>query len=102
MKRYSVVVHTDAQEDIERIYDFYFEISSALADRVIDTLEQAYDFLARMPLSCRRAKFETNLRRYREMIVDFGASGFLLLFEVTGEDEVTVIAIRHQRESDYH
>jgi len=38
----------------------------------------------------------------RELVIDFGASGFLALyrFEPT-MDAVTILAIKHQREDDY-
>ena len=38
----------------------------------------------------------------RELVIDFGASGYLALyrFEPT-MDAVTILAIKHQREDDY-
>lgn len=37
----------------------------------------------------------------RELIISFGKTGYVALYEV-GPDEITVSAIRHQLESDYH
>jgi hypothetical protein len=31
-----------------------------------------------------------------------GASGYVALFEIAAPDSVVVIAVRHQREEDYH
>jgi hypothetical protein len=38
----------------------------------------------------------------RELAVPFGNTGYVALFEIEGEGTVTVLAIRHQREDDYH
>ncbi len=42
----------------------------------------------------------------RELAVPFGNTGYVPLFEIEieieGEGTVTVLAIRHQREDDYH
>lgn len=32
----------------------------------------------------------------------FGDSGYVALFEIEPRHEVTVLAVRHQREDDYH
>lgn len=38
----------------------------------------------------------------RELLIPFGASGYVALFEIDDSRTVTVVAVRHQRESDYH
>lgn len=38
----------------------------------------------------------------RELIIPLGAAGYVALFEIENEQIVTVLAIRHQREDDYH
>ena len=38
----------------------------------------------------------------RELIIPFGGSGYVALFEIIGVDEVVVSALRHQREDDYY
>ncbi|MDI9682423.1 type II toxin-antitoxin system RelE/ParE family toxin, partial [Burkholderia cenocepacia] len=38
----------------------------------------------------------------RELIVSFGTSGYVLLFEIEAAEQVTILAVRHQREDDYH
>jgi len=38
----------------------------------------------------------------RELIVPFGSAGHVVLFEISGRDTVTVLAARHQRESDFY
>jgi plasmid stabilization system protein ParE len=102
MKRYSVRIHDSAQEDLERLHGFLAEVDDDLAARAIDEIAQAYEFLKRMPHSCRKAQLPASPQQFREMIVNFGKSGYVILFEITAEDEVVVTAVKHQRESDYH
>lgn len=37
---------------------------------------------------------------YRELIIDFGGTGYVALYRYAGE-EVVVLAIKHQREAGY-
>ena len=36
------------------------------------------------------------------MVITFGRDGYVALFEVEAENVVTILAVRHQREDDYH
>jgi hypothetical protein len=38
----------------------------------------------------------------RELLIPFGSAGFVALFEIDNADTVTIPAVRHQREDDYH
>jgi hypothetical protein len=40
--------------------------------------------------------------RWRELLIPFGHSGYVALFEIDDARTVTVTAVRHQREEDYH
>ena len=37
----------------------------------------------------------------RELVVPFGASGYVLKYEIASPAEVVVLAARHQHEADY-
>lgn len=52
------------------------------------------------PFSCRRASSEDAL--LRELLVPFGSAGYVLLFKIEDSQTVTVAAIRHHRQDDYH
>ncbi len=52
------------------------------------------------PLMARRASADDPL--LRELVVPFGSAGYVILFKVMNESTVIVLAIRHQREVDYH
>jgi hypothetical protein len=38
----------------------------------------------------------------RELIIPFGRSGSVALFEIEGANDVVINAVRHQLEDDYH
>lgn len=103
---YQVVFSREAEEDLERLFDFAFarELSSPTGDleipmRAIHAIRGACQFLAMSPFSCRKADQSPFVR---ELIVPFGASGYVVLFEIKDAGRVHIGAVRHQRESDYH
>jgi plasmid stabilization system protein ParE len=56
--------------------------------------------LGDFPFSCRKAPPENPF--LRELIIPFGSAGYVLLFEIGDAESVTILAVRHQREDDYH
>jgi hypothetical protein len=68
--------------------------------RAPDSIRHAISGLEHSPFSYRRAEGANPL--LRELVVPFGASGYVALFEIEGPDVVTVLALRHQREHDYY
>ncbi len=38
----------------------------------------------------------------RELIIPFSATGYVALYEIVSASKVVVLAVRHQREEDYH
>ncbi len=56
-------------------------------------------FLETSPFACRR--IAGGDRHLRELVIGFGATGFVALLEVGAGPVVTIAAMRHQRESDY-
>jgi plasmid stabilization system protein ParE len=93
----------EAQEDLERLYDWLLQRSEgdfALPERALQSIRDAVSVLEVAPLSCRKATATDPF--LRELVIGFGASGYVLLFEVEGASTVTVLAARHQREDDYH
>ena len=37
----------------------------------------------------------------RELLIPFGAAGYVALFEIEANSIVSILAVRHQREDDY-
>jgi plasmid stabilization system protein ParE len=102
MKTYKLSYAIEARDDLNRLYDFLLETDLALAARAIDTIDSAINAMRQHPYICRKAADGMLGRYWRELIVDFGSSGYLVLFEITGEETLTIMAVKHQRESDYH
>ncbi|MGD0504983.1 MAG: hypothetical protein ABSD02_19785 [Steroidobacteraceae bacterium] len=57
--------------------------------------------LAFSPFCCRKALLQKS-PRWREILIPFGHSGYVALFEIEDKHTVTVTAIRQQREENYH
>jgi hypothetical protein len=57
--------------------------------------------LAYSPFSCRKALHQKS-PRWREILVAFDRAGYVALFEIEDDRTVTVTAMRHPREVDYH
>ena len=103
---YEVIFSPSAREDLHRLFYFLLEreLSSptgdpTLPERAIEAIEQACHFLTHSPFSCRKAADSPFMR---ELLISFGRSGYVALFEIREDARVIVGAVRHQRESDYH
>lgn len=99
---YRVRFTEEAAADLERLYDFLLDSSDgdwSVAESALQAIRDAIGLLERSPFSCRKAGDGAFLR---ELIVPFGASGYVALFDIEDSETVTVLAVRHQREDDYH
>jgi len=94
-----------AEDDLLRLFDFALQRARNLEDldlasAAIDAVRSAaLTHLAVMPFSFRKAG--TSPTR-RELVIPFGATGYVLLYEIANPSTVVVLAVRHQREQDYH
>lgn len=101
---YTVTLTREALEDLLRLEDFLVESALQHGDfdlprRAIAAIRREFRILETNPFTCRIADAEP---LERELVIPFGASGYVALFRVISEREVAVAAIRHQREDDYH
>jgi plasmid stabilization system protein ParE len=104
---YKVRLTRQAQDDLERLFDFILEREInrpgggdlALADEALEAIHAGIQTLTSSPFTCRKAGSSPFLR---ELIISFGRSGYVALFEVDNATTVTVLAVRHQLEDDYH
>jgi len=93
----------DAQADLERLYDFILQRGDgdfAVAERALDAIRHGIALLETSPFSCR--KTAPGNAFLRELIIAFGSAGYVALFEIDNASTVTVLAVRHQREDDFH
>jgi plasmid stabilization system protein ParE len=99
VKRYNVRFTACAQEDLVRLYEFLLSRDVDGAERALHAINAAVEVLRFSPFSCRKAAADKPF--LRALIVPFGASGYVALFEIEPGNIVTVLAVRHQREEDY-
>jgi len=97
---YQVRYTKTAKGDIVRLYGLLVKQDPELARRALDKIEKGLTFLQDFPFTCRKATPEDPL--LREMIISFGAKGYVVLFEIENNNTVTILALRHQREEDYY
>jgi plasmid stabilization system protein ParE len=91
---YRVVFSEAAAQDLEQLFDLALqrELDSETGDLGIA-------FLTSSPFACRKAGSSSFVR---ELIIPFGHTGYVALFEIVDSNTVIIGAIRHRREDDYH
>ncbi len=97
---YQVRYTREAKENVERLYAFLLERDIQSARRAKVAITKAMSFLEDFPFACRKSSSGNPF--LREMLISFGSSGYVALFEIEDKKTVTILAIRHQREEDYH
>ncbi len=102
MTRYALRFTEEAQEDLLRLFDFLLQFDLDVALRARQAIEDSFQLLEQFPFTCRKAANGAHGPRLRELVISFGATGYVALFEIDDATTVTVLAIRHQREEDFH
>ena len=101
MIRYRVRLTLEALEDLKRLQAFLIEKDASAAARAVDAIETSFELLEFSPFSCRKA-WPGDRPLLRELVIPFGNAGYVALFEIDGPSHVSILAVRHQREDDYH
>lgn len=103
---FQVRLTVDAAEDLERLFDFVLQRELQrhngdldLADRALQAIKDGMATLRTSPFTCRKAGSSPFLR---ELVIPFGRSGYVALFEIIDSETVVVAAVRHQLEDDHH
>jgi plasmid stabilization system protein ParE len=92
-----VIYSDEALRDLERIIEFLLESAPEAASAAIEQIRSAVTVLEAHPRIGRRAD---SLRR--ELVITYGASGYLALYRHEVKTEVVrILRIRHQREAGY-
>ena len=102
---FDVQLTPTAESDLERLFDHLLERAETTDD--LDRAQAAIDAirevlqrqLAITPYSFRKA---AQSPAQRELIIPFGGTGYVALYEIVSPLKVAVLAVRHQREEDYH
>lgn len=98
--RFKVRYTEAAREDLKRLVTFLAEQDLQAAQQARKAIAESINLLQEFPFTCRKAIPENPL--LREMVISFGAAGYIALFEIEDNNTVTILAVRHQREDDYH
>ena len=93
-----------ARDDLKRLYEYLLDRATTAedldqAERALVTLVGSVDSLGRSPFIYRKAGPSPFLR---ELLIPFGNSGYVALFEIEDASTVTILAMRHLLEDDYH
>lgn len=93
-----------AKDDLARLYDYLLDRATTagdldLAERALMAITDAVESLKRSPFIYRKAADDPFLR---ELLIPFGSSGYVALFDIEDAATVTILAVRHQLEDDYH
>ena len=96
----------DAEADLVRLFDFVLDRELErdggdldLAEQALVAIRAGFATLKTSPFTCRKAAQGPFMR---ELIIPFGASGYVALFEIFGPIDLVVSAVRRQLEDDYH
>jgi plasmid stabilization system protein ParE len=101
VSRYRVRLTLEALDDLTRLQAFLIERDPTAAARAVDAIEASFGLLEHSPFSCRKA-WPGHRPLLRELVIPFGSAGYVALFEIDGPSHVSILAVRHQREEDYH
>ena len=102
---FAVELSPTAEADLERLFEFLLD--QAETNEELDRAQAAIEAiraaarhrLAITPYSFRKAAQNPT---QRELIIPFGGTGYVALYEIVSTSKVVVLAVRHQREEDYH
>ena len=87
-----------ALNDLERLRELLRSRNPVAAKRAAVAITKAIQLLAQHPQVGRPAE-EMDIE-YRELLIDFGDSGYVALYRYEG-GLVTVLSLRHQKEAGY-
>lgn len=88
----------EAVADLNRLTEFLLQSAPEAAVGTVDLILDALHILGDHPLVGRPL-----LQGLRELVISRGRTGYLALYRYDDTaDVVLVLALRHQRESDYH
>ena len=93
-----------ARDDLLRLYQYRVDGTETvedldMAEAALSAIASSIETLTRNPFIYRKTGPSPFLR---ELLIPFGHSGYVALFEIEDISTVTILAVRHQLEDDYH
>ena len=95
----SLIWTRSALRDIQRLYRFLLPIHHDAAKRAVSAIRQGLKVLAERPGLGRPV--EEMDPSFREWLIDFGDSGYIVLYRQDGAN-VVLLAVRHQTELGFY
>ena len=89
-----------ARDDLKRLYRFLLDRDADAARLALESIVKSVEMLRAFPFTCRKVDADNPF--LRELLISFGASGYVALFEIEDDKNVVILVVRHQREDDYH
>ena len=87
-----------ALRDVQRLYRFLSGRDAGAAKRAVKTIREGVKIISRQPGIGRPA--EDMEPEYREWMIDFGVTGYVVLYR-HHDTAAVILAARHQREAGY-
>ena len=92
-----VVYSENALSNLERTFEFLAEKDPRAAVDAAAAIREAVETLSNHPLIGRCVEGDM-----RELVISYGKTGYVALYRfLPVQDQVRILAIRHQRELDY-
>ncbi|WP_188065003.1 type II toxin-antitoxin system RelE/ParE family toxin [Sphingobium sp. KCTC 72723] len=88
----------EALADVQRLYRWLLPKDAEAAKRAVGAIRAGVRILAQQPRIGRPV--EDMDPEYREKPIDFGNSGYVVLYRVE-QDVVVLLAVRHRKEAGY-
>ena len=101
----------EAADDLEQLFGFVLQRERLRQDGDLDGADRALTAvrngmawhgmatLRQSPFTCRKVGTSPFLR---ELLIPFGRTGCVALFEIVDQENIVISAVRHQLEDDYH
>ena len=94
----------EAEDDLLRLFDHLVERAEttdqlSIAASAVAAIRSGIESLSRNAFLYRKHDDDPLLR---ELLIPFGASGYVALYRILDASRVLVLAVRHQLEDDYH
>jgi plasmid stabilization system protein ParE len=99
-----IVLSPRAIARLQEIEEYYLEFGREISNQALAAIFSSLDRVAKFPLTGRPqlAYPDVKERELREVSIAFGKSGFIALYRIDqAQENVVILAIRHQRESGY-
>jgi plasmid stabilization system protein ParE len=94
----SIKYSAQAIADLKRLHDFLETQDKDVAKRAVSLIRDTLQKIASMPERFRPVEGKIY---HREVIIDFGSSGYIARFRHSPNGDIVIARIKHQKEDDF-